>query len=123
MSDEIIYTNSQVEQLKNETNDQVSVLKSQIKNYKLITETLKVRDVKYFNSIQFWKIKIAYHIEGHASDFAEGVYAYPVIYNTKIGTGGENGFYVMVPLRGGGIVALEDDDILKVDYMVLDPLE
>ena len=123
MSDEKIYTNSQVEQLKYEIHDDFAVLKSKIKPIKFITETLKVRDVRYASSVNLWKIKLAFHIEGHSNEFAEDAYAYPVIYNLNLGTiDGEktNGFYVFVPMRPQGIVELTDDDTLRVDYMVYD---
>ena len=71
MSDEKIYTNSQVEQGINK------VKKSIFK-----VETLKVRDVRYGStSVHLWKIKNAYYIQGHSSQFAETVYACPVIFN------------------------------------------
>ena len=63
MSDEKIYTNSQVEQLKNEIHDDFAVLKSKIKPIKFITETIKVRDVRYSGSINWFKFKAAYRIE------------------------------------------------------------
>ena len=120
MSDEKIYTNSQVEQLKYEIHGDFSVLKSKIKPIKFITETLKVKDVKNCNSIHWWKIQTAYHIEAHSNEFAENVYAYPVIYNTNVNNGSFNLFYVFVPMRPQGIVELTDDDTLRVDYMVYD---
>lgn len=114
MSNEIIYTNSQVEQLKYETYDQFAVLKDKIKPIKFITETLKVRDVQD-TSIQWAKVRIAYHIEGHSSQFAENEYAYPVIYN--VGVADIPRFYVVVPTNPNRIVELTDDDTLRVDYM------
>ena len=125
MSDEKIYTNSQVEQLKYEIHDDFAVLKSK-KPIKFMSETLKVRDVRYASSANLWKITIAYHIEGHSNEFAENVYVYPVIYNLNgLTIDGKiaNGFYVFVPMRPQGIVELTDDDTLRVDYMVYDNWE
>ena len=117
MSDEKIYTNSQVEQLKYEIHDDFAVLKSKIKPIKFITETLKVKDVQK-TSAGWFKVRIAYHIEGHSSQFAENVYAYPVIYN--IGVADIPRFYVVVPTNSNRIVELTDDDTLRVDYMAYD---
>ena len=110
MSDEKIYTNSQVEQLRDK-----------IKTSIFITQTIKVRDVRYNSSINWFKIKIAYHIEGHSTEFAENVYAYPVIYNSGVGIeGNKNVFYVYAPVLPQKIVELTDDDTLKVSYMAYD---
>lgn len=126
MSDEIIYTNSQVEQSKYEIREQINVLQNKIKNIKFVTETIKVRAVRYITSIDWLKVKIAYHIEGHSSQFAENVYAYPVMYISGVNISGtENRFYVYAPVLPSGqkIVELTDDDILKVSYMVEKNLE
>ena len=125
MSDEKIYTNSQVEQVKYEIRDDIAVLKNKIKNIEFVTETLKVKDVRSSSSLQFiLKIKNAYHIEGRSNEFpSENLYVYPVIYNVAIGSNGENAFYVFVPMRPQGIVELTDDDTLKVSYMVEKTLE
>ena len=117
MSDEKIYTNSQVEQLKYEIHDDFAVLKDKIKPIKFITETLKVKDVQD-TSIALLKVRSAYHIEGHSSQFAENEYAYPVIYN--IGGADIPRFYVVVPTNPNRIVELTDDDTLRVDYMAYD---
>ena len=107
MSDEKIYTNSQVEQLKNKIKESI-----------LATETLKVRDVRYGStSVHLWKIKNAIHIEGHSSQFAIDLYAYPVIINENIDGQYTNKFYVVVPTNPNRIVELGDDDILKVKYI------
>lgn len=125
MSEEKIYTNSQVEQSKYEIREDIAVLKSKIKNIEFVTETIKVKDVRYSSSLQFIvKIKNAYHIEGHSNEFPnKDLYVYPVIYNSDIGSNHENGFYLFVPMRSQGIVVLTDDDILKVSYMVEKNLE
>ena len=108
MSDEKIYTNSQVEQLRDK-----------IKKSIFATETLKVRDVRYGStSVHLWKIKNAYYIQGHSSQFAENEYAYPVIYN--IGVADIPRFYVVVPTNPNRIVELTGDDTLRVDYMAYD---
>ena len=117
MSDEKIYTNSQVEHLKYEIHDDFAVLKSKIKPIKFINETLKVKDVQE-NSIMWFKVSLAYHIEGHSSQFAENEYAYPVIYN--IGAADIPRFYVVVPKNSNRIVELTGDDTLRVDYMAYD---
>ena len=118
MSDEKIYTNSQVEQLKYEIHDDFAELKSKIKPIKFVTETIKVRDVRYASSVNLWKIKTAFHIEGHSNEFAENVYAYPVIYN--IGAADIPRFYVVVPTNSNRIIELTGDDTLRVDYMAYD---
>lgn len=125
MSDEKIYTNSQVEQVKYEIREDINVLQNKIKNIEFVTETIKVKDVRYSNSLQFIvKIKLAYHIEGHSNEFPnENLYVYPVIYNSDIGSNHENAFYLFVPMRPQGIVELTDDDTLKVSYMVEKNLE
>lgn len=118
MSDEKIYTNSQVEQVKYEIREDIAVLKNKIKKIKFVTETLKVSDVK--SSIIDWnKVKIAYRIEGHYSQSAE--YAYPVIY--YVGVVDIPRFYVFDPTNPNKIVELTDDDTLKVSYMVENNLE
>ena len=119
MSDEKIYTNSQVEQLKYEIHDDFAVLKDKIKPIKFITETLKVKDVQD-TSIAWLKVRMAYHIEGHSSQFAENEYAYPVIFNENIDGQYTNKFYVVVPTNPNRIVELTDDDTLRVDYMAYD---
>ena len=108
MSDEKIYTNSQVEQLRDK-----------IKKSIFATETLKVRDVRYASSVKLWKIKTAYHIEGHSSQFAENGYAHPVIINENIDGQYTNKFYVVVPTNSNRIVELGDDDTLIVKYIDL----
>ena len=126
MSDEKIYTNSQVEQVKNELNTRIDELQSKIKKIEFITKIIKVRDVRYSSDLTFSKIKIAYHIEGHSSKFAETVYAYPVIYDTGVGIeGNKNVFFVYAPVlpNGDKIVELTDDDTLKVQYMAEKTLE
>ena len=106
MSDEKIYTNSQVEQLRDKIRKSI-----------FATETLKVGDVRYSINVYLKIFKNAYHIEGHSSQFAENEYAYPVIYNID----GANipRFYVVVPTNSNRIVELGDDDILIVKYINL----
>ena len=112
MSDEIIYTNSQVEQLRDK-----------IKTSIFITMTLKVRDVRYNSDSYRYMIKTAYHIEGHSSQFAENGYAYPVIINENIDGQSTNKFYVVVPTNSNRIVELTDDDTLIVKFINLVDLE
>ena len=120
MSDEKIYTNSQVEQVKYEIREDIAVLKNKIKNIEFVTETLKVSDVK--NTIIDWhKVKIAYRIDGHYSQSAEYEYAYPVIY--YVGVVGIPRFFVFDPTNPNKFVELTDDDTLKVSYMVEKNLE
>lgn len=121
MSEENIYTNSQVEQVKYEIREDINVLKNKIKNIEFVTETLKVIDVQTI-SIEWFKVKIAYHIEGHSSQFAENEYAYPVIYYVG-GVADLPRFYVAVPTNPNKFVELTDDDTLTVQYMVLKNLE
>ena len=112
MSDEKIYTNSQVEQLRDK-----------IKTGIFITTTLKVRHVRYNSDSYRYMIKHAYHIEGHSSEFAEYGYAYPVIINENIDGKDTNKFYVVVPTNPNRIVELNDDDTLIVQYINLMNLE
>lgn len=126
MSDEKIYTNSQVEQSKQEIREQIAVLQNKIKKIEFVTETIKVRDVRYSSSSNWYKIKIAYRIEGHRKEYGETVYAYPVIYNSGVGIeGNKNVFFIYAPVDPSGqkIVELTDDDFLKVSYMVEKNLE
>lgn len=120
MSDEKIYTNSQVEQVKYEIREDINVLKSKIKKIEFITETLKVSDVQD-TLINWFKVQTAYHIEGHSSQFAENEYAYPVIYH--VGLADIPIFYVVVPTNPNRIVELNGDDTLTVQYMTLKTLE
>ena len=109
MSDEKIYTNSQVEQLRD-----------MIKTGIFITQTIKVKFVRHNSNSYRDMIKYAYHIEGHSSQFAENGYAYPVIINENLDGKYNNKFYVVVPTNPNRIVELTDDDTLIVDYMVYD---
>ena len=106
MSDEKIYTNSQVEQLRDK-----------IKTSIFTTQILKVRHVRYNSDSYRYMIKNAYHIEGHSSQFAENGYAYPVIINENLDGRYNNKFYVIVPTNPNKIVELNDDDILTVKYI------
>ena len=108
MSDEKIYTNSQVEQLRDK-----------IKKSIFATETLKVRDVRYNSNSYRYMIKNAYHIEGHSSEFVKDGYAYPVIINENIDGQDTNKFYVVAPTNSNRIVELTDDDTLIVKYITL----
>ena len=119
MSDEIIYTNSQVEQLKNETNVKIEQLKNKIEHNLFKTVTLKVRDVRNGTSGLWFIIDDAYHIEGHASVFPIGEYVYPVIIDANIDGQYTNKFYVVVPTNSNRIVELTDDDTLIVKYIDL----
>ena len=120
MSDEKIYTNSQVEQVKYEIREDINVLQNKIKNIEFVTETIKVKDVQ--TSIIDWsKVKIAYRIEGHSSQSAEDEYTYPVIY--YVGVVGIPRFYVFDPTNQDKFVELTDNDTLKVSYMVEKNLE
>lgn len=107
MSDEIIYTNSQVEKVRDK-----------IKNDIFKSILLKVSDVRTFGKI----IKNAYHIEGHSSQFAEDKYVYPVIYIKSSSIIGNFAFYVVDPSNQNKIIKLTDDDTLIVKYIDLETL-
>ena len=109
MSDEKIYTNSQVEQLKNK-----------IEKIKFKTEVIGVKDVRDSSGLKYARLKFAYHIEASSSEFPIRGYAYPVIINENLDGQYNNKFYVVVPTKPNRIVELNDDDTLKVSYMVYD---
>ena len=125
MSDEKIYTNSQVEQVKYELREDIAVLKNKIKKIEFVTETLKVSDVRYTTNINWIKIKTAYRIEAHISEFANNEYVHPVICHEHIGGINQNKYYVVLPIPTDEkrIVELTDDDTLRVQYMVEKTLE
>ena len=108
MSDEKIYTNSQVEQLKNKIKETIFAIKE-----------LKVRDVRHTGNDYWREIRYSYHIEGRTSEFVGNGYAYPVIINENIDGKGINKFYVVVPTNPNRIVELGDDDTLIVKYIDL----
>ena len=118
MSDEKIYTNSQVAQLQNETNVSLEQLKNKIEKIKFKTEAILVKDVRDSSGLEYAKLKLAYHIEGRSSEFPIGGYAYPVIINENLDGRYNNKFYVVVPTNSNKIVELNDDDTLSVQYIV-----
>ena len=131
MSDEKIYTNSQVEQLKyetnvqieqlkNETNTRIGELQNKLNKIKIKTEALLVKDVRDSSGLKYAKLKLAYHIEGDHDEFGLTRHFYPVIIDENADGRYNNKFYVIVPTNPNKIVELTDDDVLTVQYMVLD---
>ena len=112
MSDEIIYTNSQIKKLQDK-----------IKNNLFATATIKVRDVRHISNSYMYIMNNAYRIEGHSSDIAKNGYSYPVIWNKNIDGFYQNYFYVVDPNNPNKIVALTDDDTLIVKYIDLELLQ
>ena len=129
MSDEKIYTNSQVEQLRDktnvqieqlkyETNVQIEQLKNKIEKIQFKTEALRVKNVRDSSGLEYAKLKLAYHIEGSHGAFGLTRHFYPVIIDENIDGRYNNKFYVVVPTNPDRIVELTDDDTLTVQYIV-----
>lgn len=117
MSEKIIYTNSQVEQLKNETNVKIEQLENKIEKIKFITEAISVKDVRDSSGLKYAKLRLAYNIKARPSEFYVRGYAYPVIINENIDGQYNNKFYVIVPTNPNRIVELNDDDTITFSYI------